>query len=540
MPASLKQITDGFLRTYYAFNPVAASHDGYAGFDDTLPNYESDRVAAVVKEYEVLLGKLDGLAPAGFADKIDADLIRRKIQTQIFRLTSQREHRLNPALYVNMVSNGLFVLMMGTHRSEEEKTHYLAARLKAIPGFFEHARALLKKPVRLWTEIATKEIRGLGTYLKNVIHPFLTQRKLVGADSLIKQAHHAAFDFLNFLSGLISFKEDFAIGKDNYAFLVRTDHGLETEVAQIRDTGFEHIDRISRELARQAEKIDKDKSWQELVRLLKNNHPTEKNLLSDYRNKVSEIKQFLTENEIVTLPKEASLQVLETPGFLRESIPYAAYSPPTMFAADSQGLFFVTPPQGNQDVLKEHCYASFPLTAIHEGYPGHHLQFSRQRLLTSDIRKVYDVASNYEGWTLYCEEMMYRAGFYDDAMRLYQLKDRLWRAARIVVDVGMQTAGMSDKEAVAFLVENAKLSPQSARVDVNWYTQNPTVPMSYLIGMLEVDQMRAAYLATGRTLKEFHDAFLSCGAIPLKHVRKILFGNDHYPKVKQPRPGNTA
>jgi uncharacterized protein (DUF885 family) len=244
--------------------------------------------------------------------------------------------------------------------------------------------------------------------------------------------------------------------------------------------------------------------------------------LQAYRQKVNDIKNFLTKHDLVTLPTTDSLLVIDTPEFLRESIPYAAYSPPAMFAPDNQGLFFVTPPAGNRDVLKEHCDASYPLTTLHEAYPGHHLQFATQHGFTSAIRKIYDVASAYEGWTLYCEEMMFEAGFYDDAMRLYQLKDKLWRAARIVVDVCMHCYGMTDVEAADFLVAEAKLTARSARVDVNWYTQSPTVPMSYLIGMLEVMRIRKDFLARGKTLKEFHDAFLACGAIPLASVREIL------------------
>jgi len=239
------------------------------------------------------------------------------------------------------------------------------------------------------------------------------------------------------------------------------------------------------------------------------------------------------------LPENETLKVMETPEFLQSSIPYAAYSPPTMFASSDQGLFFVSPANGNEELLKEHCYSSFPLTVLHEGYPGHHLQFARQRNLSSKMRRTYNVASNYEGWTLYCEEMMHRVGYYDDAMRLYQLKDRLWRAARIVVDVSMQCYGMTDQEAADFLVGNAKLSPKGARVDVNWYTQLPTTPMSYLIGTLELDTIREKFMATGKSLKEFHDTFLECGSIPLSHVESLLMEKAKEEPATEPSDPNS-
>lgn len=524
MTKNLSEITKDYLETLFAFNPVYATTNGYPGFDDKYPNYSADSVQDIIQKCQQTIQDVTDLQIDH--ESIDADLLKRHAELHIHDLMSKQDHILNPSAYVILASDSFFSLIMSSHRSNEEKVHFITSRLQALPDFLKHAQKIISTPVKLWTDIAIKEIPGLSTYFNEVITPFFKTNKVVSGEKLIKEARHAIFDFSNFLSGLTDVKEDFAIGRDNFEYLLKTFHGIDKSAKEIKDIGFSQIDSLNKQLNEQAEKIDDLKTWQELVDLLKENHPTEEGLIKAYQNKVSEIKEFLIQNKIVTLPKDESLKIISTPEFLQNSIPYAAYCPPTMFAPDSQGLFFVSPAKGNQEVLKEHCYAAFPLTALHEAYPGHHLQFAIQRTLNSDIRKIYDVASYYEGWTLYCEEMMYRCGFYDDAMRLYQLKDRLWRAARIVVDVSMQCYGMTDDEAVTFLVDNAKLSPQGARVDVNWYTQSPTIPMSYLIGTLEVDRMREQYINQGKSLMEFHDAFLSCGAIPLKHVREVLFSKN--------------
>lgn len=522
MSRSLSELTEDSLRSYFSLYPTTASHLGWPGHDQELPDLSDDRIDATLKEWDSVLTELETLTPEDKESRIDADLLARLIKRNRFALQVQQHHKLNPADSVETVADSLWELMMGGHRTEPEKLEAITKRLEIIPGFLKRARHNHKRPVELWTSLAIEEIPGTIQYLTDTILPYLDSHHVASASQLIESACHSLDEFAVELKQQTNWEQTFAIGKENFESLLHDFHGIEHHATDIQETGLKQIELITKQLKAHANEMDPAQSWQELVTKLKGNHPAEAELMTAYRNKVAETKSFLHEQEIVSLPEQESLRIIETPLFLQNMIPYAAYSEPTMFADDDRGTFYVTPVNGNQELLQDHCNASFPLTALHEAYPGHHLQFSIQRTLPSPIRRVYNVASYYEGWTLYCEEMMHRAGFYDDAMRLYQLKDRLWRAARIVVDVGMQCFQMTDREAAAFLSDKAKLSPQGARVDVNWYTQSPTIPMSYLIGMLEVDRMRESYQAKGHSLKEFHDAFLSSGAIPLNAVRQLL------------------
>ncbi len=523
MENSLESLTQSFLESYFSFYPVTASHLGWNGHDEDLACYLPDRIDTQLKNWQEIADKTKDVATPSIKDNINKELLARFIERQIFSLAIEQHHKRNPAGTIDELADSCWSLMMGQHRSAAQKTTALVARLQSIPNFIHEATQRHKSPVRLWTHIAIEEAPGLINYLASTVRPYLETHNVAGSTTLVESACHHIDDFVTHLKQLQNTQQDFSIGKTHFDYLLNRYHCFEETAMEIRERGIEQINLITKQLEKHAAEMDSAKSWPELVETLKQEHPTEENLLNSYREKVDEIKHFLSENNIVTLPDRESLQVIETPEFLQSSIPYAAYSMPTMFAEDDRGTFYVSPAKGNQEILQEHCYAAFPLTALHEAYPGHHLQFSLQRTLNHAIRKVYDVASYYEGWTLYCEEMMYRQGFYNDAMRLYQLKDRLWRAARIVVDVSMHCNNMSDQEAADFLVKHAQLSPQGARIDVNWYTQSPTTPLSYLTGMLEVDRMRRDYEAAGHSLREFHDAFLQCGAIPLKFVRALLF-----------------
>lgn len=161
---------------------------------------------------------------------------------------------------------------------------------------------------------------------------------------------------------------------------------------------------------------------------------------------------------------------------------------------------------------------AIPMIALHEGYPGHHVQLTRAMDSEHPLRKQVMNNSFLEGWALYCEQMMYEQGFYTDPrVRLFQVKDMLWRAWRVIIDVGMHTAGMTFDEAVRLLVDKARLEEENAVAEVKRYAMSPTQPMSYVIGKLLILDLRRRYkenVGPAFDLKDFHDRLLSYGTIP--------------------------
>jgi uncharacterized protein (DUF885 family) len=113
---------------------------------------------------------------------------------------------------------------------------------------------------------------------------------------------------------------------------------------------------------------------------------------------------------------------------------------------------------------------------------------------------------------------MFEEGYHPDPLtRLFQLKDLLWRACRVVIDVGLHTGRMSFVQAVDFLVEQAMLERVNAETEVKRYTATPTQPMSYLVGKLLLLEMREEAkrrLGPGFSLYDFHSAVLASGSIP--------------------------
>jgi uncharacterized protein (DUF885 family) len=167
------------------------------------------------------------------------------------------------------------------------------------------------------------------------------------------------------------------------------------------------------------------------------------------------------------------------------------------------------------------------MVAVHEGYPGHHLQFVVTNSNPSKVRKFLYDNSFIEGWALYWEENMYLNGYSDNdlLLRIFQLRNQIWRCCRVIIDVGLHTGNMTFDEAVNMLVDKADLEKGNAVGEVKRYTMTPTQPMSYILGKYEIIKLKEELKEKMKdtfSLKYFHDALLSCGPISIPLVRKIL------------------
>jgi uncharacterized protein (DUF885 family) len=142
------------------------------------------------------------------------------------------------------------------------------------------------------------------------------------------------------------------------------------------------------------------------------------------------------------------------------------------------------------------------------------------------IRKVLGTSYFTEGWGLYAERLLHEEGFFEDPKHvLYHLKDRIFRAARIVVDTALHTGEMTFDDAVAYMRANAGLSEPTAKAEVGRYCSWPTQASSYLTGSLEIERIRKRYLDAGKgTLREFNDSIAGSGMLPIALAEAAVMG----------------
>jgi uncharacterized protein (DUF885 family) len=238
-------------------------------------------------------------------------------------------------------------------------------------------------------------------------------------------------------------------------------------------------------------------------------------------------RRYLIDRDIVTVPADERIDVIATPEYLRNVIPFAAYFSPPKFDPNPKGIYIVTPSVGDDpNAMREHNFSSISNTSIHEAYPGHHLQLSVANANPSLTRLQVDAPEFVEGWGMYSEQMMREQGF--DAAANFRLNvhtDAIWRACRIILDVRMHRGEIGIDEAIAFLVEHTSFEHANARAEVRRYTYTPTYQLSYLLGKVLLLDLRAdeqARLGDAFSLRDFHDTLLRNGSIPVSFHRRLL------------------
>src|SRR4029077_14718078 len=121
------------------------------------------------------------------------------------------------------------------------------------------------------------------------------------------------------------------------------------------------------------------------------------------------------------------------------------------------------PTAQQERILRDHCRYELAATALHEGYPGHHLQLVIAQQQPSHVRKNLWTPLTVEGWALYCEDMMGEEGFYaSEEELLFQRVHLLWRALRILLDIGLHTRGMTFAEGVSQLIDHMHVDRANA------------------------------------------------------------------------------
>jgi uncharacterized protein (DUF885 family) len=533
-------LSEEFVELFMRHHPVKATEAGIHDYDGKLPNDSPDGVKERIVWLRDLEQRLVAAVPwqeLPTEQRVDYAQVRSRIAAMRADLEEIKEHTRNPALYPETALKGIFLLMARPFAPLEERKESILSRLQAVPAYLTAARANLTEIPSVFLGVASEiNLSGpafVDEVVKSLIKTFPGEAERI--EHAGAQARKGFLQYQEFMDRELEAKVGgtFAIGERWMNFKLEREHLLQTDCAQLAELGRDQVELIQAMLEEEAKRHDPSRTWREQIAEAKKRHPEPLRLREAYVAEVERARRFVVENRLAPLPQGEKLNVVDTPVFERPTTPYGAYLPPAPFDEDQTGHFFVTPidlsrrKDEQEQQLQGHNYAALPLTTVHEAFPGHHLQVCHANRASSRLRRLADSNVFCEGWALYCEDLMFEQGFFLDPMtRLYQLKDLLWRACRVVIDVGLHTGKMTFMQAVDYLVDQAMLERVNALIEVKRYTLTPTQPMSYLIGKLEIVSIRdeaQKRLGSRFDLHDFHAALLSCGSLQPALVREEIW-----------------
>ncbi len=525
--SAVSQLAESCLDLKWHLDPVEATAAGVHNHDHRLGLFGVDDVKHGVAALKSMASALEGVSVESLDCEIDRTALLNDVRVAIHRFEVERQHERNPGFWISHALEGLYLLLVSRDRSAEHRRRAAAERIRSIPGFLKTARDTLESIPQVFADTAAGIADAGQVVLEQV------QGELCPDDDAFAGACVAASDAVRDFSQYLKTgrgddrDSDFAIGESAFNFRLNYEHALQATSSELWRYGTKLVELTELELARIASRIDSSTSWPDLVGKLREEQPAPDELVAAYAAEVERSRASVISHNVAPVPA-GLLEVVDTPGFLRPLIPVAAYQPPGAFSDDKTGWFYVTSPsnaEADDDVRLSgtHCVHELACTAVHEGFPGHHLQLLNAHEQPSIVRKVVGSAITIEGWALYCEELMEDFGFYRSLEEeLFRRLALLWRAVRVLADVGLHTRGMSLEEAVTLLTDRVHLDRNSAEIEVRRYCSEPAYQVCYAVGLRELQNLRKDFRAAtgdGFTDRDFHQAVLSYGGLPVSFMR---------------------
>ena len=549
MQKNITQATfDSLQKQYYSawfrFHPEAAVHVGVVGYEECLTPFGDEDIGALISLNQKIIFSLDELTTSELSanQKLDFSILYNAASIELHELIERDWRFLMPQKYLPL--EAVHQLLS---RPVENIHKALKHRLESVPEHLRSARNYLTQQSKNipanWVEDAILGASTGAVYFRDLSrHPVVIQKfkNPSRLQPVFDAAAHAMDDFEKFLRNTILPQAEgtFSCGERHFNTLLNNWHCLDIDAKKLYSFGEKLFNKTQKELQAVCEQLAGSNNIAEQLDIIRQQHPQAKgeHLMNAYRSRMQAAHDFVADNSLVTIPETQALKVMETPLFLRHEIPFAAYEEPAYKDPQQQGYYYVTPVKSEGHLL-EHNWASIDLTCVHEAFPGHHLQFvtantnpenSLPRLLNSS-------ATLYEGWALYCENMMQEEGFLNKPEHHFiMLRDRLWRALRVMLDVELHTQNLTIDKAAQRMCDELGFSIDQAKADLSWYSQSPTVPMSYAVGWALIKALREdESKKSDFNLKQFHDRLLSVGSCALPLVIKFEFGDEAWKKASE-------
>lgn len=542
--AAFSQLVDQYFDEFSKHNPTTATAWGFHQYDTQLEDYsqeEVEREVKYLKDYAAKFEKIDAkeLAPSAVADR---ELLLSNINSALLELEEIRQWETNPDRYSSGITNSVFVIMSRKFAPPEERLKSVIAREKQMPQVFDAARANLKNPPRIYTEIAIEQLPGIIGFFKNDVPAAFKEVKDETLLAEFKASNQAVMDALGkyeaFLKNELLPKSngDFRIGAEKYRKKLLYDEMVDLPLDRLLQIGEADLRKNQEAYKQTAAKLNPNKTAEQTLAEMATDHPAPDKLLDTFRGTLGGLKQFIQDKKIITIPSPVLPILEETPPFMRATT-FASMDTPGPYETKAKEAYFnVTLPESNwkPQQIAEHMagfnYGTIISTAIHEAYPGHYTQFLWMQQIPSKVRKLVGAASNAEGWAHYTEQMMLDEGYGngDLKLRLGQLQDALLRNARYIVGIKMHTGQMSYDEAIDYFVKEGYQSRANGEREVKRGTSDPTY-LYYTLGKLQILKLREDYKKLRGdkfTLQEFHDNLMKQGFPPIKIIRRAMLGDD--------------
>ena len=546
----LPHFVDEYLAHLHEVHPTNATFDGIHVHDDLLEDLSRQAVDRQSRDLGGFARRLAAIDPARLTDveRLERPALDNSIRARLFELEAVRTWERNPQYYAEIIATSLAGQAVFEYAPLSERARRVVSKLRQVPRLVQAARDNIKDAPGIFVKVGLESMRGTRRFIdEDLPRAFsrLDDLHILGdlADTSV-EASHALGSYIEYLEQDLAprSKGSFRLGRAKFEEKLRLDEGIELDADALLGIALRELQLVQEEFRRVASRLnggDPLAAW----RRAKAEHPPAGSLVRTAQEQLGELAAFIDEARIITMPNGAGVEVAATPQFYRWTFA-SMWTPGPFEARPLRATYYITdvdpawPPERQAEHLRDFSYGTLWAISIHEVFPGHFLHYQHLRQIESKLRKsiLFSSTALVEGWAHYCEQMMLDEGFRrnEPGVRLGQLAEALVRLCRCIVGIRLHCEDLSVEQGVRFFRDEAYLEEGSARREAERGTFDPSYVL-YSIGKLMVLKLRDDYKAhqgAKYSLRNFHDALLANGTVPVRLHRALMLGEPNGPALE--------
>ena len=522
-----------YQEDYFAANPSFAVVQGRHEFDGKLPDWSPAGIAKEIARLKAQRAKAvayTGLSPQ---QSYQRDYLLARIDGDLFWARDSGFPWKNPAWYSGSLEPSVYLTR--PYAPLDQRMRAFIAYAKAIPTAAAQIRANLKSPLpKTYVQLGINGFGGFPDFYRKDVPTIFAEVKDEALQTELKAAIEPAAQAMQELADWLKQQQpkandDFALGADKFAAMLKMTEGVSTPLAELEAIGRADLARNQAALKEACAAFAPKASIVACIAKVGANKP-KGGAVEGARAQLAGLKQFLIDQDLVSIPGTEEALVNEAPPYQRWNFAYIDIAGP--YDKGMPSTYYISPPDPSWSKKDQNDYlpgqADLLFTSAHEVWPGHFLQFLHANRSPFEFGQLFVGYAFAEGWAHYTEEMMWEAGLGAGSPEIHigQLSNALLRDVRYLCAIGLHTQGMSVKDCETMFREQGYQDPGNSRQQAARGTYDPAF-LNYTMGKLMILKLREDWTASrgGRAAwKAFHDQFLAYGGPPIPLVRAQMLG----------------
>jgi uncharacterized protein (DUF885 family) len=549
--ATSNDYTQMLVKVEMKHTPELGSRQGLAEYDERISQPSLADEDQARKETEEVLAKLKAALPQQKQKEVaqDLEIMIRRVELEFRMDDFQRAHEV-PFINASLdVFGGLRILL--DEQTPPERRPAAVVRIRRYAGLdpaYKSLTEILKQRVTeqmakpgvfypAKVEIET-ELGRNSNYLDGIA-ALCKEYKLSGWEEPFAKLKTQLTEYDAWVKATVlpKARPDFRLPPEEYALALQN-FGIDIspeQMAALAHSGFDEIQAEMKPIAAEIAKKRKlpSSDYRDVIRELKKEQLVGDAILPFYQNRLKQIEEIITRQQIVSLPdRPARIRIASAAETAQQPAPHMV-PPPFLHNTGQKGEFVLPlnipagPGQTSSQKYDDFTFdaAAWTLTA-HEARPGHELQFDsmvEHGISIARVRYAFN-STNVEGWGLYSEYLI--RPYMPLEGQLISLDYRLLRAARAFLDPELQLGKVTPEEAKKVLEQDVVQSPAFAEEEVERYTYRaPGQANSYYYGYTKLVALRKdveGAMGARFDQKKYHDFILAQGLLPPDLMRKAV------------------